>query len=194
MALILNGDDIVESINKDERMNNANSDGVTVEKRSINAESIAEQKPREDVVVDESVSSPRTSSQESNSEPAKSSKLPLIIIVSLLVMGGLIFLFCKLPAATTGLIRDIALIIFVLESIVSLIAFVVMVTQLSQLFNFLKYELTPIIDNTQKTVRRFSGTVSFLCDNAVEPTIEAAAKVSGVQNAINGVLGIFKKL
>ena len=194
MALILNGDDIVESINKDERMNNANSDGVTVEKRSINAESIAEQKPWEDVVVDESVSSPRTSSQESNSEPAKSSKLPLIIIVSLLVMGGLIFLFCKLPAATTGLIRDIALIIFVLESIVSLIAFVVMVTQLSQLFNFLKYELTPIIDNTQKTVRRFSGTVSFLCDNAVEPTIEAAAKVSGVQNAINGVLGIFKKL
>ncbi len=184
----------MESINKDERMNNANSDGVTVEKRSINAESITEQKPREDVVIDESVSSTKTSAQESDSEPAKSSKLPLIIIASLLVMVGLIFLFCKLPAATTGLVRDIALIIFVLESIVSLIALVVMLMRLSQLFNFLKYELKPIIDNTQKTVKRFSGTVSFLCDNAVEPTIEAAAKVSGVQNAINGVLGIFKKL
>lgn len=184
----------MESIDNVEKMDNANSDGVTVEKRSINAESISEQKPQENAVIDEHVSSVNTDAPKSEPETAKSSKLPLIIVVSLLVMAGLNFLFCKLPAATTGLVRDIALIIFVLESIVSLIAFVVMITRLSQLFNFLKYELKPIIDNTQKTVKRFSGTVSFLCDNAVEPTIEAAAKVSGVQNAINGVLGIFKKL
>ncbi len=180
----------MESINKETKPENANTDGITVEKRTVNVNGVEGTAEQKDVVIEERKAEAKTSAP----EPKKSSKLPLIITLSVLVIAGLIFLFCKLPAATTGLIRDIALIIFVIESIVALIAFVVMSTRLAQLFNFLKYELKPILNNTQKTVKRFSGTVSFLCDNAVEPTITAAAKVSGFQNAVNGVLGIFKKL
>ena len=85
------------------------------------------------------------------------------------------------------------LVIYVLESIVSLTALVVLIVQITKLVNFLKYELHPILDNTQKTVKKFSGTVSFLCENAVEPTINAASTVSGIKNAANSVLSIFKK-
>ncbi len=180
----------MESINKETKPENANTDGITVEKRTVNVNGGEGAKEQKDAAIAE----PKDEAKTSAPEPKKSSKLPLIITLSVIVLAGLIFLFCKLPAATTGLIRDIALIVLVIESIVALIAFVVMSTRLAQLFNFLKYELKPILDNTQKTVKRFSGTVSFLCDNAVEPTITAAAKVSGFQSAVNGVLGIFKKL
>lgn len=120
-------------------------------------------------------------------------KLPLIIAAVVIVLVGLICLFVWLDAETTGRIRDTMLVIYVLESIVSLTALVVLIVQITKLVNFLKYELHPILDTTQKTVKKFSGTVSFLCENAVEPTINAASTVSGIKNAANSVLSIFKK-
>ena len=120
-------------------------------------------------------------------------KLPLIIAAVVIVLVGLICLFVWLDAETTGRIRDTMLVIYVLESIVSLTALVVLIVQITKLVNFLKYELHPILDTTQKTVNKISGTVSFLCENAVEPTINSASTVSGIKNAANSVLSIFKK-
>ncbi len=130
-----------------------------------------------------------------NEKTAKKSdnKIPLIIAAVCLVLAGLIWLFVWLDTETTGRIRDTMLVIYVLESIVSLTALVVLIVQVTKLVNFLKYELHPILNTTQKTVKKFSGTVSFLCENAVEPTINAASTVSGIKNAANSVLSIFKK-
>ena len=44
-----------------------------------------------------------------------------------------------------------------------------------------------------KIREKLSGTVSFMCDNTVEPAINAASTVSGVKRAANSVLSIFKK-
>ena len=137
---------------------------------------------------------PEKTSAEIKTETKKSdNKIPLIIAAVCVVLAGLIWLFVRLDAETTGRIRDTMLVIYVLESIVSLTALVVLIVQITKLVNFLKYELHPILDNTQKTVKKFSGTVSFLCENAVEPTINAASTVSGIKNAANSVLSIFKK-
>ncbi len=141
----------------------------------------------EKTVTTEKTSAEKTANSKSNN------KLPLIIAAVCLVLAGLIWLFVWLDAETTGRIRDTMLIIYVLESIVSLTALVVLIVQITKLVNFLKYELHPILDTTQKTVKKFSGTVSFLCENAVEPTINAASTVSGIKNAANSVLSIFKK-
>ena len=83
--------------------------------------------------------------------------------------------------------------LFVLESIVTLTALVVLVVQAARLINFLKYDVDPILKTTDKTVKKLSGTVSFLCDNAVEPTVKASSTISGIKNAADGVLGLFKK-
>ena len=137
---------------------------------------------------------PEKTSAEIKTETKKSdNKLPLIIAAVCVVLAGLIWLFVWLDAETTGRIRDTMLVIYVLESIVSLTALVVLIVQITKLINFLKYELNPILGTTQKTVKKFSGTVSFLCENAVEPTINAASTVSGIRNAANSVLCIFKK-
>ena len=120
-------------------------------------------------------------------------KLPLIGAISVLVIAGLVFLFVKLGPEVTGQVRDISLIVFALESIVTVTALVVLVVQTARLVNFLKHEVAPILTTTQKTAKKFSGTVSFLCENAVEPTVKAASTMSGVKSAASGVLSIFKR-
>lgn len=121
------------------------------------------------------------------------SKITLIAAIVILVLAGLIYLFICLSPAVTTKIRDISLIIYVLESVVTAAAFVVLCIQVARLVNFLKYEIAPILDTTKKTVNKVSGTVSFLSDNAVEPAMKAASTLSGIKNAANGILGIFKR-
>lgn len=128
-----------------------------------------------------------------NNANSSGSKLPLIIALILLAAAGLTALFIWLGPETTGMIRDIMLIVFVLESIVTVIAVTVLCVNTARLVNFLKYELEPILNTTGKTVRKLSGTVSFLCDNAVEPTVEAASTISGIKNAVNTAFSIFRK-
>ena len=129
----------------------------------------------------------------SDDSSTSKSKLPLIIILVVLLLAGLIYLFIRLSPETTARIRDISLILYVLESIVTITALVVLVVQTARLVNFLKYEVAPILGTADKTVKKLSGTVSFLCDNAVEPAINASSTISGIKNAADGVLGIFKK-
>lgn len=130
---------------------------------------------------------------ETKKESSSGSKIPLIIAIVVLVLAGLVYLFIRLSPETTGKIRDVTLVIFFLETIVTVVSLVVLCVQLAKLVSFLKYELSPILSTTDKTVKKLSGTVSFLCDNAVEPTVNAASTISGIKSAANGVLGIFRK-
>ena len=129
-----------------------------------------------------------------NTEGKKSGvNVPLIICIVVLVLAGLIYLFIRLSPETTGKIRDVSLILYVLESAVTVAAVTVLCIQTARLVNFLKYEIAPILNTTDKTVRKISGTVSFLCENAVEPTVETASTISGIKNAASGILSLFKK-
>ncbi len=119
--------------------------------------------------------------------------IPLIAAAVILVLAGLIYLFIRLSPETTGKIRDISLIIYVLESVVTVTALVILIIQIARLVNFLKYEVAPILKTTDKTVKKISGTVSFLSENAVEPVVNTASSVSGFMNAANTVLSFFKK-
>lgn len=120
-------------------------------------------------------------------------KVILIVLGVILVLAGLIWLFIYLGPEVTGMIRDVSLVIFVLESLVSVAALVVLCVSVARLIYFLKYEIEPILKKTDKTVKKVSGTVSFLCDNAVEPTTNAISTVSGIKSAVDTFLSIFKK-
>lgn len=130
---------------------------------------------------------------ESPADGSSSNKIVLIIASVILILAGLVYLFIRLGPETTASIRDIMLIIFALESVVTVAAVTVLCLNLAKLVNFLKYEVQPILNTTGRTVRKLSGTVSFLCDNAVEPTVNAASTISGIKNAFAGVLAVFKK-
>lgn len=133
-----------------------------------------------------------TGNSSENTEKSNS-KIPLIAAAIILVLAALVYLFIRLSPETTGLIRDIMIVLFVLESIVTVVALVVLIIQIANLLSFLKYEVSPILSTTKKTIKKFSGTVSFLCDNAVEPTVNAASTLSGIKNAADGILALFKK-
>ena len=152
-----------------------------------------EEEKKQTAGVQNTNASEKTSVEVTNDEKSGGSKLPLIIIIVLLVLAALIWLFIWLGPETTGMIRDIMLIIFALESVITVAAITVLCVNTAKLVNFLKYQVEPILSTTGKTVKKLSGTVSFLCDNAVEPTLEAASTLSGIKNAANGILSIFKK-
>ena len=135
---------------------------------------------------------PKTAA-ENKEQKGSGVNLPLIAAAIVLVLAGLIYLFIRLSPETTGKIRDISLIIYVLESVVTVTALVVLIIQAARLVNFLKYEVAPILKTTDKTVKKISGTVSFLSENAVEPVVNTASTVSGFMNAANTVLSFFKK-
>ncbi len=126
-------------------------------------------------------------------EQSSGSKLPLIIAAIILVLAGLVYLFIKLDPEITGRIRDISLIVYALAGIVSIAALVVLVVQAARFVNFMKYEILPILNTTDKTVRKLSGTVSFLCESAVEPTIKTASTLSGIKDTASSILSVFKK-
>ena len=130
---------------------------------------------------------------ENKEEKSSGVNIPLIIAAIVLVLAGLIYLFICLSPETTAKIRDVSLIIYVLESVVTVTALVVLILQIARLVNFLKYEVEPILKTTDKTLKKISGTVSFLSENAVEPVIDSASKVSGIKNAANTVFSVFKK-
>ena len=96
--------------------------------------------------AEKTVTAEKTSA-EKTANSKSSNKIPLIIAAVCLVLAGLIWLFVWLDAETTGRIRDTMLIIYVLESIVSLTALVVLIVQITKLVNFLKYELHPMRSN-----------------------------------------------
>ena len=128
-----------------------------------------------------------------NAQENNNSKIPLIVGAIVLALAGLVYLFIRLGPVVTGEIRDIMLIIYALSTVVAVTAIVVLCVNVAKLVLFLKNEIMPILNNTDKTVRKLSGTVSFLCDNAVEPTIDTASTISGIKNAANGIFSIFKK-
>ena len=128
-----------------------------------------------------------------NAQENNNSKIPLIVGAIVLALAGLVYLFIRLGPVVTGEIRDIMLIIYALSTVVAVTAIVVLCVNVAKLVLFLKNEIMPILKNTDKTVRKLSGTVSFLCDNAVEPTIDTASTISGIKNAASSIFSIFKK-
>ncbi len=150
-----------------------------------------EEQKRDSITGTEQVKSENLKTQKNDN--GTGSKIPLVIAGIILAIAGLIYLFIKLGPDTTGRIRDISLIIFALESVVTAAALVVLVVQTARFVNFLKYEILPILNTTDKTVKKLSGTVSFLCESAVEPTVKAASTISGIKDTANSILSIFKK-
>ena len=153
-----------------------------------------EQSKETETITNTDTAAAQTAVKNGQKEENKSgSKIPLIIAGIILVLAGLIYLFIKLSPDTTGKIRDISLITYALVSVVSTAALVVLVVQAARFINFLKYEILPILNTTDKTVKKLSGTVSFLCESAVEPTVKAASTISGIKDTASGLLSIFKK-
>jgi len=83
----------------------------------------------------------------------------------------------------TATIRDIAIIILAVESIIVGIAVLVLAWQVYRLTRTIKEEITPLLRDVDETVRIARGTTTFLSTNLVKPTVKVAKTTAFIRRA-----------
>jgi hypothetical protein len=94
-------------------------------------------------------------------------------------------------------IRDIAIIIIAIQSIVIGVLIAVLIWQIWRLVKIVQTELKPIIEDTQATVHTVRGTATFVSNNVVDPVIRTNTKVAkwrSTSQALMRDLGFGKRL
>ena len=119
-------------------------------------------------------------------------KIGWAVLILILLIAAAVWGMLKLTPETTALIRDISIVAFVLETFVVLTALVVLVIRLGKLINITKAGVQPILKTKGETMNSVKGTVTFLSNNLIEPTIQVNAKVNGIARAADTILKIFK--
>jgi hypothetical protein len=95
------------------------------------------------------------------------------------------------PAEVTRL-RDIFIIFMALVSLLTGVALVLLLFQVTRLINLLNNEIRPILDSTNETVSTLRGTTAFLSNNLVEPVIKLNEYLAGFGQLLQ-VIGIMRK-
>jgi|YNPNPStandDraft_1061719.scaffolds.fasta_scaffold20928_2 hypothetical protein len=88
----------------------------------------------------------------------------------------------------TGTIRDVAIIVLAIESILIGVLLAVLVIQVIRLVRLLRQEVLPILNSTQETVSTVRGTATFVSDHLVQPVVKVASYSAGVRQALNALL------
>ena len=86
-------------------------------------------------------------------------------------------------------VRDLAIILLAVESLVIGVVLIVLVWEIRSLAKLLREEIKPILDSADETVRTVRGTTAFVSDTFVNPMI----RVSGFASGIMQVLRILTK-
>ena len=149
------------------------------------------EKPIENVTI-QPVTPESVKNTNVNSTAYLKKKIGWVIFILIALIAAAVYGMLKLTPETTALIRDISIVAFVLETFVVLTALVVLVIQLGKLINIIKTGVQPILKTTGETMNSVKGTVTFLSNNLVEPTIRINAGINGVTRAADTILKIFK--
>jgi len=86
-------------------------------------------------------------------------------------------------------IRDVALVVLAVESIVIGLALVLTLLELRSLTRLLKDEIAPMLDTAKETVTIVKGTTDFVGEGVVRPMIKVASMGSAVRRAAQIVFG-----
>ena len=86
-------------------------------------------------------------------------------------------------------VRDLAIILLALESIIIGIILIVLVIQVIRLVKLLREEILPIVKSTQETVGTVRGTADFMSDHLVQPVVKVSSYAAGARQAINTLFG-----
>lgn len=88
----------------------------------------------------------------------------------------------------TATIRDIAIIIIAIQSIVIGALIAVLIWQIWRLIKMLQRDIKPILQDTQETIGTVRGTTRLVSQSVVDPVTKTAGYLFGVRRAAS-VLG-----
>ncbi len=90
-------------------------------------------------------------------------------------------------------VRDVAIIVLAIESIVVGVVLIFLVIQINSLIRLLKDEIKPLLDSANETASTLRGTTTFISDKVVNPIVSATSFVSGAQQAVRTLLGLRRR-
>lgn len=132
-----------------------------------------------------------------NKKSSHSQKTILIIIAVtaiLFAIGitiGVVYL-AKSDAQITSQVRDIFIIILVMESFLIGGALVILIIQLALLSNLLQNEIRPILSSTKETIRTVKGTSQFISERAIRPIVSIGSILAGGRKLFE-IIGFIRK-
>ncbi len=114
----------------------------------------------------------------------------LILLVFLVGVFFAVFSNSPATASRIGMIRDVFIIMLVLEVILVILALVVLILQVARLIVTLQNEIKPILTDTKETVETAKGTAQFVGKNVAEPIIKTSSFMAGLAIFVREVAGI----
>jgi hypothetical protein len=85
--------------------------------------------------------------------------------------------------------RDIAIIIIAIQSIVIGVLLGVLIWQIWRLVKIVQTEIRPIIEDTQATVNTVRGTATFMSNNVVDPVIRSTSGITRWRSTFRALTG-----
>jgi hypothetical protein len=110
------------------------------------------------------------------------------VVVVLALVGAAVYGLATHPVAT-AVVRDIAIIVLALVTIVIGLFIAILIFQLQSLIALLRDEIKPILESTNETVSTVRGTTTFVSDALVQPMITAASYASAIRQSITTLTG-----
>lgn len=86
--------------------------------------------------------------------------------------------------AAIGFVRDLAIVLLAVESLVIGVVLIVLIVEIRSLARLLRDEVKPILDSADETVRTVRGTTTFVSDTFVNPVIRVSGFMAGVTQAL----------
>jgi hypothetical protein len=90
-------------------------------------------------------------------------------------------------------LRDIAIIIVAVETIIINALLILLVWQIWRLIKMIREEIKPILEDTKDTIGTVRGTADFVSSNVVDPVVKTSGRIAGfrqtlrtLQNEIRG--------
>jgi len=80
-------------------------------------------------------------------------------------------------------VRDVAIVLLALESIIIGIMIVILVLQIQRLITVMEEEIKPLLVSINETMGTIRGTTSFVSESVVAPTIQALSYGAAVKEA-----------
>lgn len=86
-------------------------------------------------------------------------------------------------------VRDIAIIMVAIESMIIMALMGVLIWQLYRLTRMIQTEVKPMVRDTQDTLSTVRGTTSFLSENMVNPVVRTNARLAGLRRSFQVLAG-----
>lgn len=87
----------------------------------------------------------------------------------------------------TATMRDIAIIIIALQSIIIGVLLAVLIWQVWRLVKIVQTEIRPIIEDTQATINTVRGTATFMSDAVVDPVIRSTSSITRWRRTVSAL-------